>query len=345
MAKGKSQNNSGYKYKHNHSTVAIVDDSTKIIKIRNPNGSIKSPTNAEDGDKEYILLGANNNVKQIRLFNEISGEKTKDIDLDHDHENLGPIHAHDWINGQRGNERLPTKEEKEIAEKAIAETEKVDKKALHYYDIDEELARRANDAYSFNTYTKNSETTEYRANVDEVFDIADKVKSELTDETTKQKADYLADLYAKKYAKWINDHNKIEASVPSVLITGAGNFPTRKKEKQNERRQKSFEEYDKIQKIKKDIENLKYYTPRKEKQGHADTVHYNFENKHCEVIQNVDENRLQLKFNGKPNDSTRDLLKHNGFKWSPKNGVWQRQLTPNARYTTERMLKELDNLE
>lgn len=44
-------------------------------------------------------------------------------------------------------------------------------------------------------------------------------------------------------------------------------------------------------------------------------------------------------------NSTRDLLKHNGFKWSPKNGVWQRQLTPNARYTTERMLKELDKLE
>lgn len=48
--------------------------------------------------------------------------------------------------------------------------------------------------------------------------------------------------------------------------------------------------------------------------------------------------RLQLVFDGKPEDGTRERLKANGFRWSPKNGAWQRQLTDNAR----RALKALE---
>ncbi len=171
------------------------------------------------------------------------------------------------------------------------------------------------------------------------------MKSEITDDAIKNRADHLANLYAKKYANWINEKNKIEASVPSILITGAGNFPVKKKEQQNARREKNWQEFNKIKKIKEDIENLKYYKPKVEKQGKAVYGHYNFENKYCEVIQNEEANRLQLKFNDKPDEKMREILKHNAFKWSPTNGVWQRQLTPNARYTTERMLKQLDEID
>lgn len=45
---------------------------------------------------------------------------------------------------------------------------------------------------------------------------------------------------------------------------------------------------------------------------------------------NTDENRLQLFFDGKPSDEIRDALKKEGFRWSPRFGAWQRQLTPNA---------------
>lgn len=45
---------------------------------------------------------------------------------------------------------------------------------------------------------------------------------------------------------------------------------------------------------------------------------------------NADENRLQLFFDGKPSDEIRDALKKEGFRWSPRFGAWQRQLTPNA---------------
>lgn len=49
-----------------------------------------------------------------------------------------------------------------------------------------------------------------------------------------------------------------------------------------------------------------------------------------EVICNVDENRLQIRFDAIPDEQTRRSLKGNGFRWSRYNGVWQRQLTPNA---------------
>jgi hypothetical protein len=51
----------------------------------------------------------------------------------------------------------------------------------------------------------------------------------------------------------------------------------------------------------------------------------------CEIIENAAEDRLQLVFPGKPDDALRTALKRHGFRWSPRNGAWQRQLTNNAR--------------
>ena len=60
-----------------------------------------------------------------------------------------------------------------------------------------------------------------------------------------------------------------------------------------------------------------------------------------EVIENADIMRLQLRFDGKPDADTRTVLKQNGFRWSPSNGVWQRRLTDNANFALERVIKEL----
>jgi len=49
-----------------------------------------------------------------------------------------------------------------------------------------------------------------------------------------------------------------------------------------------------------------------------------------EVICNVAENRLQVSFAAIPEKAVRTTLKICGFRWSHYNGVWQRQLTPNA---------------
>lgn len=56
------------------------------------------------------------------------------------------------------------------------------------------------------------------------------------------------------------------------------------------------------------------------------------------IVRNLAEDRLQIIFDEKPDEETRNKLKSNGFRWSPRNSAWQRQLTPNA----ERALKSLN---
>ncbi|MCM1022221.1 MAG: hypothetical protein NC403_08465, partial [Muribaculaceae bacterium] len=48
------------------------------------------------------------------------------------------------------------------------------------------------------------------------------------------------------------------------------------------------------------------------------------------------EERLRLCYDGKPSSDTIALLKRCGFKWSPSNTAWQRQLTDNAYYAASR---------
>ena len=53
------------------------------------------------------------------------------------------------------------------------------------------------------------------------------------------------------------------------------------------------------------------------------------------VEANTEANRLQIFFEDKPDEATREVLKSNGFRWSPKAGAWQRQLTSNAYYAAD----------
>lgn len=45
--------------------------------------------------------------------------------------------------------------------------------------------------------------------------------------------------------------------------------------------------------------------------------------------------RYRFIFDDKPAQEVIDILKQNGFKWSPKNMAWQRQITPNASYSVK----------
>jgi len=58
-----------------------------------------------------------------------------------------------------------------------------------------------------------------------------------------------------------------------------------------------------------------------------------------EIVENVEENRVQILFPGKPDQETRTRLKSYGFKWSPTNEAWQRHLNNAGKYAVEAFLK------
>lgn len=57
-----------------------------------------------------------------------------------------------------------------------------------------------------------------------------------------------------------------------------------------------------------------------------------------EIVRNTEADRLQIIFDEKPDEQQRDALKQNGFRWSPRYGAWQRQLTRNAEIAARRAL-------
>ena len=67
----------------------------------------------------------------------------------------------------------------------------------------------------------------------------------------------------------------------------------------------------------------------------AETVTINGET--AKIIRNKDEMRLQLVFDGKPAEKTREILKSNGFRWAPSQTAWQRLLNDNAEYALKRI--------
>jgi len=70
-----------------------------------------------------------------------------------------------------------------------------------------------------------------------------------------------------------------------------------------------------------------------------------FENEKFKIIENYEIDRIQFEFDGKPDEATRTILKKRAFKWSPKNSVWQRQMTPNAKFATKCIIENLSKLE
>jgi hypothetical protein len=59
------------------------------------------------------------------------------------------------------------------------------------------------------------------------------------------------------------------------------------------------------------------------------------------VIRNYDADRVQIRFVDKPAEGVRTMLKSKAFKWSPRFGVWQRQLTGNAEYAAKNILSSI----
>lgn len=58
------------------------------------------------------------------------------------------------------------------------------------------------------------------------------------------------------------------------------------------------------------------------------------------VYENLDMDRIQIIYDEKPDRETINKLKSNGFRWSPSQGAWQRQLNRNGRMAVNRVFSE-----
>ena len=293
---------------------------------------------------------------------------------------------------------------------------------IQFYTISEDMARAANDANSMSDYKQGSATEEYRKRVESVYAVVEKIKQKRPN--LAEKAERMAGRYSKKLAEYYNSYYRNEASCPS----GAGNFPVKKKNKQNSRRDSLMQEWNSLESYAKKITNLltmnqpilsgdaqaiemleeklesltelqdrmkavnAYWRKHKTVEGcpelsvsqqeelkkamseswhlsDAPFAGYQLSNNNAKikntkarlerlkkakeagtketendffkVVENTDLMRLQLFFDGKPDEETRDIVKKHGFRWSPKNGCWQRQLTTNGKYALKEVITEL----
>ena len=116
---------------------------------------------------------------------------------------------------------------------------------IQYYPINEELARRAKTMTSYFDYVPGSATERYCHAVDEAASLAEEQKRKV-DPIHHERIDRLLDTYARRLAENINQSNAITARVPSILISGGGNFPVRQKEKQNRAADANMAEWNRI---------------------------------------------------------------------------------------------------
>ena len=303
--------------------------------------------------------------------------------------------------------------------------------------INESTARLAKQMRSFDDYKEGSATASYNAQYAEAAAILEKVKAKCATDEQRERAEYLYNRYCSVLAEAINRDNEIGTRCPSVLICGAGNFPTRKKKKQIAAWDKNMENWRKADHyldmlkrahtlaVKSDdpevldflraklagleeahalmVSANAYYRKNKTLEGFegipADTMAwitrpgvylpggrngdgsplafygkpfptYELTNSNANIkrvkqrietleavkaSKSIEEEhdgytyredaeamRVQLRFDGKPDDETRALLKRNGFRWAPSQGVWQRQLNDNGKYAAHRVMEVLD---
>lgn len=125
-----------------------------------------------------------------------------------------------------------------------------------YFHINESSARTAHNMMSMRDYSEGSTTAGYRSEVDKAYDIADKVAEKKPEEA--ERAYRLAERYSKKMAEYYNKESSIGMMCPSVMISGAGNFPVKKKERQLAAWERNHEFYQYVQGILAKIGNILY---------------------------------------------------------------------------------------
>lgn len=94
-----------------------------------------------------------------------------------------------------------------------------------------------------------------------------------------------------------------------------------------------------IRRLRQRLAEVEAAAAQREASGGAETTETEYDG--FTVCEDVDMNRVQIIFPGKPDEGTRSLLKSHGFRWAPSVGAWQRQLNANGRWAAQRVVAQL----
>jgi len=133
------------------------------------------------------------------------------------------------------------------------------------------------------------------------------------------------------------------ARTANPMITGPANFPVARNDKAMAAERKRGEEYYAF--AHRPLSWLEHQTRRAEKaalSAEAATVeHRSIKFEGVTLVQNTTLDRIQLLFDGKPEAEAIAYLKREAFRWSPREGVWQRKNTNNGVQAAYRVLRFL----
>lgn len=124
------------------------------------------------------------------------------------------------------------------------------------HEINEKMAGINRQLWSFSDYQPNSYTNEYRAEVAEIEQIAEKIKPQIQSEKNREHLEKLVNKYSRWLSAYYNKDIQIQGMCPSILISGGSNFPVRKKEKQLQALENNYKFYEKIKQLRYQIEHF-----------------------------------------------------------------------------------------
>lgn len=155
-------------------------------------------------------------------------------------------------------------------------------------------------------------------------------------------AEQVEEWTAKAISLWLA-YQAAGARTANPMITGPANFPVARNQKaMNAERKRGDEFYLFAHRPVSWLDRRHRSADKAALSAEAAAVdHRALEFPGVKLVQNTTLDRIQLLFDGKPDPETIASLKGEAFRWSPREGAWQRKNTNNGVQAAYRILRRL----
>lgn len=150
-------------------------------------------------------------------------------------------------------------------------------------------------------------------------------------------------LWQARFMKLWSAYQQAGARCANWFITGPANFPKARNEKRMEIERRRCDEFYRHATGVDEFVRRRVRSAEKAalSAAAAEVEHKDRAFEGGRLVFNTTLDRIQLVFDGKPDADTIKELKSRAFRWSPREGAWQRQLTRNGVWAAEAVIKSL----